>query len=145
MTTSFVILTVSLLGLGGFIELKRREQARGFVSSFSRSLAGFSPRLEAVYRSLESRFFAHARYLGQRAGMLAAEGAKTARGVIRHVVVLVAAKMVKAVKGEKLLYGNGAPSLYLKRLGVEMQNGEQHGVIIETPPMPAPVDAEKTE
>jgi len=124
MTISYIIFSSALVLLGGFVLFKQRELSRGTTSGMTATLAAHSPRAEAWYGAFITRVRAllvHGRDILRAILMRAWHAIRT---FVRHLVVLFAAKMVKAVRGEKLLYGNGAPSLYLKRLGVEMQNGD---------------------
>lgn len=124
MIPSFIILVVSLVLLGAFIVFKHFEFSRGRVSGMTHTLARFSPSVETVYDKVLERLRVLAIRARDAVSSFLFRVWRAVRAIFRHLVVLFAAKMVRAVKGEKLLYDNGAPSLYLKRLGVEMQSGD---------------------
>lgn len=151
MTTAYIILSLSLVLLGGFLLFKRREFARGTTSGMTRMLMAHSPAAEMRYDAFVARLRVSLLKWRDITYAFVTRLWRTTRVFLRHIVVLLAAKMVQAVRGEKLMYGNGAPSLYLKRLGAEMQNGDDlkpedvreefvHRIEVTTP-----VNEEKTE
>ncbi len=111
-----VIFASSLLLLALFCALKEREIYAGRQTWFTRLLVRYSPAAEEAwyrcgawigrtYRAFAMRFVAFAKDIFARAVV-----------TFRYIVVMLADKMIKAVRGEKFLEMNGAPSMYLKHL-----------------------------
>ena len=96
--------------------MKEREVYAGRATAFTRFLVRHSPAAESVWKRcgawLDSTYHTlFARIVGFVKGIVA-----RITVTLRYLIVRLADKMIKAVRGEKFLEMNGAPSMYLKHL-----------------------------
>ncbi len=131
MTISFIIFVVSVLFIGVFVLAKQRELARASLGPVSRVLAKYSPTLETHFNTLSARTVRTVKTVGVSAQGAGVHGLAVLRKTLRGFIVLLAAKMVRSVRGEKLLQSHVAPSLYLKRLKGEMEKSETENSSVE--------------
>ncbi len=131
MTISFIIFIVAVLLIGVFFLVKQRELSRGSKGPLSRVLSKYSPALEARFSAVSADAGREVNAVGTFARDAGIHGLAVLRKTLRGFIVLLAAKMVRLVKGEKLLYSQAVPSLYLKRLKGEMEKGETEGGTLE--------------
>ncbi|MEN9405319.1 MAG: hypothetical protein RLY47_278 [Candidatus Parcubacteria bacterium] len=125
----------SLFLIALFFALKEREVYAGEATRFTRFLVKHSPAVESVWRRCGA-------WLDRTYHMLFARvvafitniGARIAV-TFRYIVVLLADKMIKAVRGEKFLEMTGAPSMYLKHLK-EHRDAKNRDRDESTPSMP---------
>lgn len=117
MPLTTLLFATSLLVLAVFFAIKEREVYSGSSTFITRIFAYLSPSAErvwnAVYSFVISRVTAsihaggeHLRHIIGRLGV-----------TLRYLVVVLADKMIKSVKGERLLSMRGGASVYLKNLG----------------------------
>ena len=125
MTVSFIIFIVAVILLCTYIVLKQLEISLGVSGTLSRVLAEKSPVHEARFESVMDKVDVWRAHMSEKMKVLGFRTFAQTRATIRGLVVLVAAKMVRLVKGEKLLFSQTAPSLYLKRLKNEMEKPEE--------------------
>lgn len=125
MTLSFIIFVVALVLLGTYIVLKQRELSRGTTGTFTHFLEERSPTYEERFNRMMERIAAWKVRAGEQMKTHGLRLFSHFRATLRGFVVLVAAKMVRLVRGEKLLFSQTAPSLYLKRLKNEMDKKEE--------------------
>lgn len=111
-----IVFASSLLLIALFFALKEREVYAGEATRFTRFLVKHSPAAESLWLRFGAwisrtyhAFFAHI------VAFITRIGARIAV-TFRYIVVLLADKMIKAVRGEKFLEMTGAPSMYLKHL-----------------------------
>lgn len=128
MTVAFIIFIVAIILLGTYIVFKQREISLGVSGALSRALTEKSPVYEARFDSLMGKCDTWRLHMGEKMKVLGFRTFAQARATLRGGVVLIAAKMVRLVKGEKLLFSQTAPSLYLKRLKNEMEKPEEEVV-----------------
>jgi hypothetical protein len=111
-----IIFASTLFLIALYFALKEREVYAGEATRFTQFLIKHSPAVESVWRrfgawlnrtyhTLFARVVAFITSIGARISIM-----------FRYVIVLLADKMIKAVRGEKFLEMNGAPSMYLKHL-----------------------------
>ncbi len=99
-----------------FLAVKEREVYGGTQTFLTRFLVRWSPRAQAWWEQMSASL---QRAFGSLSTLLMKSiqrGEEYVVWTVRFVIVLLAEKMIKAVKGEKLLVSKGAPSLYLKRI-----------------------------
>lgn len=128
MTISLIIFIAILIVLGVYLMLKQREVDLGTQGALSRALSEKSPVFESRFNMMMNRFDVWRVRASEKSKDFSLHGAAKARATLRGAVVLVAAKMVRLVRGEKLLLSHTAPSLYLKRLKNEMDKPEEEHV-----------------
>ncbi len=123
MPLSIIFFAGSLLLIAIFFALKEREVSTGRTTFVTRLLVAASPSTERAFMHATS----HAMRLIDGSFEWVGDTLRRAYGIaaatLRYLIVLLAARMVKAVKGEKLLSeNNGAPSMYLKHLQEHKDN-----------------------
>lgn len=130
-----IVFASSLFLIALFFALKEREVYAGEATWFTRFLVKHSPAVESIwhrcgvwlnrtYHTFFARVVAFLTGIGVRIAV-----------TFRYIVVLLADKMIKAVRGEKFLEMNGAPSMYLKHLK-EYRDAKNRDRDESTPSMP---------
>ncbi|MBP9771651.1 MAG: hypothetical protein KBD16_01870 [Candidatus Pacebacteria bacterium] len=117
--TSFAI---SLFLLALFFAVKEREVYSGTETVLTRLLRRWSPGAERIAHRAEDYGVSHAR----SAFMLLYRGYEKVLQylllAVRAIIVLLAEKMIQAVRGEKLLSSRSTSSMYLKHLKEHKDN-----------------------
>ncbi|MEK7606160.1 MAG: hypothetical protein AAB458_01005 [Patescibacteria group bacterium] len=125
MTVAFIVFIIALGLLATRFLFKQSELTAGVQGRLTRTLSAHSP----VWENRYDRFAAHvamkARAFGARTEDFGRRALAQLRATTRGLVVVVAARMVRSVRGEKMLYSQTTPSLYLKRLKGEMDKKEE--------------------
>lgn len=111
-----VLFAGSLLALAGFFALKEREVYSGAPTLPTRILMQLSPVAERMWQAALAIALAHAHRIAVIVASAVARVAMRVGVTARYLIVVVAEKMIKGVKGERFLSMRGAPSVYLKRL-----------------------------
>lgn len=116
MPLSTIVFASSLFLIALFFGLKEREVYAGKSTAFTRFLVRHSPAVESVWKRCGSWIDATYHTLFARAVAFVKNIATRVTVTFRYLIVMLADKMIKAVRGEKFLEMNGAPSMYLKHL-----------------------------
>ncbi len=130
-----IVFASSLFLIALFFALKEREVYAGQSTRFTQFLVKHSPAAESAWHRCMvwiNRTY-HA-FFARIVALLTNVGARITV-TFRYVVVLVAGKMIKAVRGEKFLEMTGAPSTYLKHLK-EHRDAKNRDRDESTPSMP---------
>lgn len=115
----------SLLALATFFALKEREVYSGSRTLPTRVLAQFSPVAERMWHAVLAIVLTHTHRIAVIITSAVARVFVRIGVTIRYLIVVLAEKMIKGVKGERFLSMRGAPSVYLKRLKDEVDGGEK--------------------
>ncbi|MEK7579483.1 MAG: hypothetical protein AAB460_03075 [Patescibacteria group bacterium] len=124
MPLPIIFFAASLLLIAIFFALKEREVSTGRMTFVTRFLVNHSPGAERVFIHVTSHTM---RLLDGVVGWLGDTLRRIYRIVattLRYLIVLLAERMIRTVKGEKTLSQNGssAPSMYLKHLQEHKDN-----------------------
>lgn len=115
MTTTFILFVLSTAALGALI-VRRQLVGNADTSSLSLAFERWSPVVERAYDAVHTRITALRNRAHAHSSHIMRRTFEKGKTVVRGFVIVLAAKMIEAVKGEKMLHSNGAPSLFLKRL-----------------------------
>lgn len=111
-----IVFASSLFLIALFFGLKEREAYAGRPTALTRFLVRHSPAAEGLWNACGAWIDRTYHALFARIAGFAKNAVARTTVTFRYVVVMFADKMIKAVRGEKLLEMNGAPSMYLKHL-----------------------------
>ena len=117
-----ILFASSLFLVALFFAIKEREVYSGTEIWLTRFLRRHSPAAQASAQRMGARSAARLHSGFSRLERWYAQGAHYILWAARAFVVLIAERMIHAVKGEKLLSMRGASSMYLKHLKEHKDN-----------------------
>jgi hypothetical protein len=113
---------VSLFLLSLFFAIKEREVYSGTDTMLTRVLRRFSPGAQAVAERIGSWLWRKLRAVLHRLDHVYEKAIHYGAWGIRAFIVMIAQRMIHAVRGEQLLTHQGASSMYLKHLKEHKDN-----------------------
>lgn len=112
----------SLFLLALFFAVKEREVYSGTETALTRALRRWSPGAERLAHRAEDYGISHARSALSYLYRIYEKTLQYMLLAIRAIIVLLAEKMIQAVRGEKLLSSRSTSSMYLKHLKEHKDN-----------------------
>jgi hypothetical protein len=122
MYTLISLFAASLLLIAVFFAIKEREVYKGSDTALTRLLRRHSPGAERLAHRLGYYMMTRLRSLASHLSRYYERLLQYLVWGARALVVMVAQRMIHAVKGEKLLSSRGASSMYLKHLKEHKDN-----------------------
>ncbi|HXK39244.1 MAG TPA: hypothetical protein VJ837_00200 [Candidatus Paceibacterota bacterium] len=120
-----IAFATSLFLIAVFFALKEREAHSGRETRLTRFLRRHSPTAHAAAVRVGAKSISYLRSALSRITNVYARGARYVLRIGRAFVVIIAERMIHAVRGEKLLSMRSASSMYLKHLK-EHKDGLEH-------------------
>lgn len=117
-----IAFATSLFLIAAFFALKEREIYKNRETRFTRFLRRHSPAAQARAVRAAAKSVSYVHLVLSRLTNVYARGLHYVLRVARACVVIVAQRMIHAVKGEKLLLTRSASSMYLKHLKEHKDN-----------------------